>query len=294
MPFLRFLALAGLLLLVSPARAAPEEPVDLELVIAVDVSWSVDAVEARLQREGYVRAFSDSQVIEAVQSGFIGKIAVLYFEWAGMGHEKILEDWTIIKDAADAKAFAAKLRNRPYESGYRTSISEAIDFAVPRFEANGFDGKRRVVDISGDGANNYGRLVTVARDEALAAGITINGLPIVSSYVEGDRSWEPNLDLYYENCVIGGRGAFLVVANGFADFANAVRQKLVLEIAGRTLDESAVRHAGVIPRPGYLGLTGAAPEQGFVRVQERGLERAIPPCDIGERRWMYRYGGYGN
>lgn len=294
MSFPRFLALAALMLMGPSARAAPEEPVDLELIIAVDVSWSVDAVEARLQREGYVRAFSDPQVIEAVQSGFIGKIAILYFEWAGMGHEKILEDWTIIKDAADAKAFAAKLRNRPYETGYRTSISEAIDFAVPRFEANGFDGKRKVVDISGDGANNYGRLVTAARDEALAAGITINGLPIVSSYAEGDRSWEPNLDLYYESCVIGGRGAFMVVANGFADFANAVRQKLVLEIAGLPVEDATARHAGAISRPGHLGLSGAAPDKGLIRVQERGIEHAAPPCDIGERRWMYRYGGYGN
>ena len=276
--------LASFLLLLfglqTPAQAG-DEPVDLELIIAVDVSWSVDAVEARLQREGYVTAFTDPQVVEAIQSGFTGKIAVLYFEWAGMGHDKIVQDWTVIDDEASAKAFAARLSKARYETGYRTSISEAIDFAVPRFVGNGFEGRRKVIDISGDGANNYGRLVTLARDDAVAQGITINGLPILGEVSgEFDRAWTPNLDLYFEHCVIGGRGAFVVMANGFQDFAGAIRQKLVLEIADRLPPQRApaVRHADASP----LVLIQAP-------AAESGDGRSIPPCDIGERRWMYQY-----
>ena len=260
------------------------------------MSWSVDRVEAKLQRDGYIAAFTDPQVIEAIESGFIGRIAVLYFEWAGMGHNRIVLDWTEIGDAASAKAFAARLAGRPFESGYRTSISEAIDFAVPQFEANGFDGKRKVIDISGDGANNYGRPVTQARDDAVAAGITINGLPILGD--DGnqyDRSWVPNLDLYFENCVVGGRGSFVIAANDFTNFAGAIRQKLVLEIADRgpAPEAAPIRHAGDVPA-GFRGMAVPA-DDGRPRVlaQSRIEERQAPPCDIGERRWMYRY-GYGN
>lgn len=226
--------MVGIWLAAAPATVAlAREPVDLELVIAVDVSNSVDAYEARLQREGYVAAFSNAQVIEAIQSGFFGRVAVLYFEWAGLGFNRILMDWTIIQDAEGARAFAAQLGRQSYISARRTSISEAIDFAVPLFEKNDYIGKRKVIDISGDGPNNSGRPVTQARDAALAAGITINGLPIVeNSPSYSSFAWIPDLDLYYENCVIGGRGSFMIVANGFEDFANAIRQKLVLEIAG--------------------------------------------------------------
>jgi hypothetical protein len=274
-----FLALWG-----ATAARAGDEPVDLELIIAVDVSWSVDATEARLQREGYVTAFTDPEVVEAIQSGFFGKIAVLYFEWAGMGHDKVVQDWTLISDEASAKAFAARLSQARYETGYRTSISEAIDFATPRFVGNGYEGRRKVIDISGDGANNYGRLVTLARDDAVNQGITINGLPILSDVSgEFDRAWTPDLDLYYEHCVIGGRGAFVVAANGFQDFAGAIRQKLVLEIADRVPAKRpppTVRQASVSP---LVFVQGQAPSG------ESGDGRPIPPCDIGERRWMYQY-----
>jgi hypothetical protein len=273
-----FLALCA----AAPARAG-DQPVDLELIIAVDVSWSVDATEARLQREGYVTAFTDPDVVEAIQSGFLGKIAVLYFEWAGMGHDKVVQDWTVISDEASAKAFAARLSKARYETGYRTSISEAIDFATPRFVGNGYEGRRKVIDISGDGANNYGRLVTLARDDAVNQGITINGLPILSDASgEFDRAWTPDLDLYYEHCVMGGRGAFVVAANGFQDFAAAIRQKLVLEIAdlAPVKRRPATRHGSVSP----LILVQAQTPTG-----ESSDGRSIPPCDIGERRWMYQY-----
>ena len=216
-----------------PSRAG--EPVDLELVIAVDVSFSVDEQEARLQREGYIAAFLSPVVVNAIRSGYHAKIAVTYFEWAGMGYNRTVADWTLIHDAASARAFAETLAAASFGSARRTSLSEAIDFAKPRFEQNAYDGRRRVIDVSGDGANNWGRSVVQARDEAVAAGITINGLPIVSD--RPDRFSGPsnaNLDAYYETCVIGGQSAFMVVAKGFEDFGQAIRKKLILEIAGAT------------------------------------------------------------
>ena len=230
-------------------------------MLAVDVSGSVDPEEARLQRDGYVQAFLDPRVVEAVDAGFLGRIAVLYFEWAGFGYNKIIADWTVIGGADDARAFSAALAAKPIVTGRRTSISEALQFAVPLFDGNGFAARRRVIDVSGDGANNFGRLVTQSRDEAVLAGITINGLPIVNGRASRfGRPPMPDLDLYYRNCVIGGRSAFMVVANTFTDFARAIRRKLILEIAGRTL--------GRPPSP----------------VRRVAVRRA-PPCDAGERRW---------
>ena len=283
---LRQAALAGTILglLAGAAEGQAREPVDLELVIAVDVSNSVDRYEARLQREGYVSAFSDDRVVEAIQSGFLGRIAVYYFEWAGAGHMRPVMEWTVIEDVESARAFAAELGTKPYSSARRTSISEAIDFAVPQFERNDYDGKRKVIDISGDGANNWGRLVTLARDEAVAAGITINGLPILEDGPGyGSSFYVPHLDLYFEHCVIGGRGAFMIAANGFEDFANAIRQKLVLEIAGRTPDGAPERHAEA-STAGPLGLSRPTDGRPLDLAQDRGRDRPIPPCNAGERR----------
>ena len=236
--------------------------VDLELVLAVDVSGSVDPEEALLQRDGYVQAFLDPQVVAAIRSGFLGRIAVVYFEWAGFGYDRIVVDWTPIGGADDARAFSAALAGQPIVTARRTSISEALQFAQPLFDRNGFQSRRRVIDISGDGANNYGRLVTLSRDEAVTAGITINGLPIVNDRPSRfGRPPMPDLDLYYRDCVIGGRSAFMVVADTFADFARAIRRKLILEIAGRTPGRPASR----------------------VR---RVAARRAPPCDAGERRWQ--------
>ena len=237
-------------------------PVDLELALAVDVSRSIDAEKARLQRGGYVQAFRDAGVIDAIGSGMLGRIAVALFEWAGTGHTEVVVGWTLIEDKADAEAFADKLSRRLPSTARRTAISGAIDFALPWFEANTFEGTRRVIDISGDGPNNGGTAVTTARDRAVAAGVTINGLPILD---DGGGLFSrfniADLDLYYRDCVIGGPGAFLVVADSFRDFARAVRRKLILEIAGRT----------------------DARKPGFLPAQAAAKARASPPCDIGER-----------
>jgi len=250
-------------ILASPRMADAETAVDLELALGIDVSRSVDLAEARLQRQGYIQAFRDPEVIRAIQGGVLGRIAVGYYEWAGFGYAKVVVGWTLIDSEASARAFADRLGGNLPQSARRTSISEAIEFAIPWFENNGFSGSRRVVDLSGDGPNNWGNLVTVARDRAIAAGITINGLPILDR--NGDfysRFNIPDLDLYYRDCVIGGPGAFIVVANNFDDFARAVRRKLILEIAGRTPAELALR-----VRPAQAGLAARVP----------------PPCDIGER-----------
>ncbi len=243
------------------AGPAASEPVDLELVLAVDVSGSVDPEEARLQRDGYVAALSDPDVIRAIRQGMLGRIAVTYVEWAGAETAYTVVEWGLIKDDESARDFANKIANAPLQTALWTSISNAIEYALPRFKNNGFEGTRRVIDISGDGPNNQGGLVTQRRDLAVAAGITINGLPIVNDRAS-PFGWPalPNLDLYYANCVIGGPGAFYVVANSFKDFARAVRKKLILEIA-----------------------KGSPHERLF-----RAAARTPPPCDIGERRvqWL--------
>jgi len=262
--------LAGLLLpagLAGPAAADADTPVDVALILAIDVSRSIDAEEGRLQRQGYVQAFRDPELIRAIGSGFIGKIAVGYFEWAGAEYAWVVVPWTLIDGEKAAHAFADALSRHNAVSERRTSISNAINFAVRWFDGNGFKGTRRVVDISGDGPNNDGELVTVARDKALAAGITINGLPITqNSRGLYSRFNIPNLDLYYRDCVIGGAGAFMEVAVDFPDFARAVRRKLILEIAGRR-----PRHADTV-----------------VPAQAGPDARVPPPCNIGEQI-MLRY-----
>lgn len=228
-----FLTLAAAL---AAAEAAPvlkaSEKVDLELMFAVDVSESIDAQEARVQRGGYVAALRDPLVLAAIRRGKWGRTAVAYFEWSGEGRQRQVVDWSIIHDAASARRVADALARAPIGAGRWTSISGALDFARLRFGANGFDGERRVIDISGDGFNNVGRPVTAARDRAVAEGITINGLPVI--HRPKNFTWPPMpfLDLYFRNCVIGGPGAFMVVSKTLKDFAAAVRRKLILEIAG--------------------------------------------------------------
>ncbi len=213
--------------------AALDLPVDLELVLAVDISGSVDEVEAVLQREGYIAALRHPQVIEAIESGMFGRIAVTYVEWAGDHYQRTMLDWTLIDGAPSAYAFADALAESPLVTEHWTSLSTAIDYAVPLFDHNGFEGFRRVIDISGDGYNNRGRPVEWARDEAVAAGITINGLPIVNDRPNPWGSRPPvDLDRYYEQRVIGGPGAFIVVAEDYVAFARAILSKLLLEIAG--------------------------------------------------------------
>jgi hypothetical protein len=224
---------------------AEDLPVDLELVLAVDVSGSVDEVEARLQREGYIAALRHPRVIEAIRGGILGRIAVTYVEWAGVEFQRTLLDWTLIEDQESAAAFADALAEAPLTSERWTSISGAIDYAVPLFDGNGFKGLRRAIDISGDGYNNRGRPAEQARDDAVAAGITINGLPIVNDRPNPWGGLAPqNLDLYYEQRVIGGPGAFIVVAKDYSAFASAILSKLLLEVAGEQPPPGALAAAG--------------------------------------------------
>ncbi len=227
-------AVVAAVLIAAPRVAAPVAPqhVDLELILAVDVSESMDKDEARLQRAGYIKAITDPRVVAAIRSGVLGRIAVAYVEWSGAAKQRPVAGWTLIDGAAGARAFAAALSRAPIGTGRWTSISGAIDFAVPMLEANGYEGTRRVIDVSGNGTNNHGRPVTLARDAATARGITINGLPVIHKRVNFNWPPMPYLDEYFRRCVIGGPGAFMVVATNMADFAAAVRRKLIREIAG--------------------------------------------------------------
>jgi hypothetical protein len=211
--------------------------VDTELVLAVDVSNSMDPEEQQLQREGYVAAISSREFMQALRSGTHGKVAVTYFEWAGLYDQKILMPWRLIDGPESAGAVASELMHAPYRRAPRTSIYGALQFAKPLFDASGYRGLRRVIDVSGDGSNNMGPQVTLMRDEVLAAGITINGLPIMlkraNTYGMYGMTME-NLDVYYEDCVIGGPGAFVIGIKELGQFKEATRTKLVLEIASRT------------------------------------------------------------
>lgn len=256
----------------KPPRMPPRMDVDLELLLAVDTSGSIDEEEGALQRKGYIAAIQSRVVLSAIRSGRLRRIAVAYAEWAGEGFQQVVAGWHIVRDAASARAFAKALAAAPIGVGPYTSISGAISFAVPQFAGNRFRGARRVVDISGDGPNNSGEPVTPARDRAIRAGITINGLPIINNRPSRFGFMPmPNLDLYYRKCVIGGPGAFIVVANTFRDFARAIRRKMVLEIAGRRPEDA--EKIRFIP----------------AAARRRGLRRA-PACDIGERIMRQRLG----
>jgi hypothetical protein len=260
--------------LFSAGWAAAAEPVDLALLVAVDVSDSIDGREARLQRNGYIAALNDPAVLAAIRSGGRRRIALSYVEWAGFGHYKVVVDWRVVGSAADAQAFAAALARVPVESRRRTSISDAIVKSIAQLAKNPHPATRRIIDISGDGPNNYGPLVTIARDRAVAAGITINGLPIRPNPSETETHGAIlDIDLYYQDCVVGGPGAFVVLANGFDDFAHAVRRKFILEIAG-----------GAPPQPGLAADPGGG---AWDRVRWR-LAAATdrPTCNIGEWLWF--------
>jgi hypothetical protein len=211
---------------------AQGEPVDVLLVLAVDVSRSVDEDEARLQREGYRAAIADPQVIEAIRGGMIGAVGLAYVEWAGAEFQRLTLPWRRIATAADAVQWAAALTEAPRASLSWTSISGALDFSRKTLAEAPFEATRRVIDISGDGVNNSGGPVEPARARVLAEGIVINGLPIVNDRPTFGRMPPIPIDEYYRDQVIGGAGAFLVVAADFASFGLAVKRKLIREIAG--------------------------------------------------------------
>jgi hypothetical protein len=219
-----FVALALLVAVASPATAQTE--VALQLVLAVDASGSVDMRRFDLQKQGYAEAFRNTQVLRSIRSLMTGSIAVTMMQWTGPRLHVQVVDWTPIKDEASANAFAAAIEAAPRQLfGGGTSISGAIDYSRLLLEQCPFPATKKTIDISGDGSNNAGRSVTQARDEAVAANIGINGLPILSL--------EPYLDKYYADNVIGGPGAFMIPARDYDTFADAILKKLITEIAGR-------------------------------------------------------------
>ncbi|MFZ2158638.1 MAG: DUF1194 domain-containing protein [Bradyrhizobium sp.] len=237
--------------------------VDVELILAVDVSYSMDMDELALQREGYAQAIVSREFLQALKTGPNGKIAVTYFEWAASGDQKIIIPWRVIDGPETADAVANEIMKTPIRRASRTSISGAINFAMPLFDENPHRGLRRVIDISGDGPNNNGSPVTAARDAALEKGIIINGLPIMVKEPSYSTMDIDHLDFYYEDCVIGGPGSFVVTIKERDKFKEAIRTKLVLEVAGRTPERPIVPVASKEPRVN---------------------------CMIGEKIWQDRWG----
>jgi len=237
------LALFGCLLAAPPVRAA--ETVDLLLVLAADVSRSIDDGEFDLQRKGYAAAMSDPRVLGAIVGGKHRSIAVTFVEWAGDQEEKTVIDWAVIRDEEGAGTVGAAILAAPRSYLGRTSISGAIDFSVDQFASAPATSNKRVIDISGDGTSNSGRQVNEARDDAVAKGITINGLAIINNAANpgfASHTHPPGgLPAYYKENVIGGTGAFLLVVENFGTFADAIAQKLVAEIAGLPLRRHVAR-----------------------------------------------------
>jgi hypothetical protein len=239
--------------------------VDVELILAVDVSYSMDMDELAIQREGYAQALVSKDFLQALKSGPTGRIAVTYFEWAASSDQKIILPWQLIDGPEAADAVAAEILKAPIRRASRTSISGAINFAMPLFDENSYHGLRRVIDISGDGPNNNGAPVTLARDAALEKGVVINGLPIMVKEPSYSTMDIDNLDYYYEDCVIGGPGSFVITIKDRDKFKEAIHTKLVLEVAGRT------------------------PERRIVPVADKDKEPRVS-CMIGEKIWQDRWG----
>lgn len=228
-------AAALLLGALSFAPVALAADVDLLLVLAADVSRSVDAAKFQLQRDGYAAAVADSRVLETIRAGRNGRIGLSFVEWSGIGAQRVVVDWMSVGDSAAAKDFGDRLLEAPRSFADRTSISGAIEFAMAHLARAPFDARRQTIDISGDGTNNSGRDVSELRDQAVAKGITINGLAILS---QTPLPWNPEhtnppggLDHYYRTNVIGGPGAFVMVAKNFETFGDAIISKLIAEVA---------------------------------------------------------------
>ncbi len=249
-----------------PAQTAPtddggsRQQVDVSLVLAVDISYSMDPDELELQRQGYIQALKSPEFQEAVRKGVHGRVAIAYLEWAGPQSQYLIAPFMIIDGPETTAELASTIARAPLRRAYRTSISAAIDRSVELLEQSNIDALREVIDVSGDGPNNQGRVVTQARDDAVAKGISINGLPVMvkrPGYLDLD-----NLDDYYRACVIGGPGSFVIPIYDKAQFADAIRTKLVLEIAGQFPPRQLFDHA----------------QQGSDQVN----------CTAGERQWRPR------
>ncbi|MCA3636034.1 MAG: DUF1194 domain-containing protein [Methylobacterium sp.] len=258
-----FLAFAGS----APANAQDSDlfpgtgpDVDVALVLAVDISFSMDIDELNLQRTGYIEALTSPLVLDAIRKGMVGKVAVTYIEWAGVNTRHVIADWSIIEDQASAEAFVQKLREAPVRRARRTSVTTAIEFSIDRLKQAQVRPIRRVIDISGDGPNNEGGLVTRARDAAVEAGVVINGLPIIIK-----RGWSSpydvdNLDDYYRDCVIGGPGSFMLTITEKDQFAPAIKQKILRELASPSQNDVTATPA-----------------------------RGETDCTMGERQWRQQW-----
>ena len=226
-----------LALLPHTARPADPTAVDLALVLAVDSSRSITESEALTQRAGYIHALRDKRVASAIKGGPIGRIAITYIEWSSPYHQVVVLPWRVVSDEASAKKMAEDLENTPYVPGTTTSISGGLDFSAKQFRNMDYEPSRKVIDISGDGYSDFGRPVADARDDAVKAGITVNGLAVIVPRANTYRQAAPaDLDAYYRDNVIGGPGSFYLAVLKLEDFSRSVLQKLVLEISGRTPD----------------------------------------------------------
>lgn len=269
------LGAAALAVLLGPGLSPVEaEPVDVQLVLAVDVSLSMSPDELEIQRRGYAAALIHDSVLEAIAGGAHGRIAVTYVEWAGVSMQRVVVPWTAISGRSDAESVVEKLSAGPPNSARRTSISAALEFGGDLFAESGFEGKR-VIDVSGDGPNNQGAPVTLVRDRLVRQGITINGLPLMTRGGFSSVFDVADLDRYYGDCVIGGPGAFMIPVNDWTQFPEAVRRKLVLELAGGASPSGAFAVAGDPP----VVLAAAEP---------------AADCLLGEKVWrdrLWRYEG---
>ena len=254
--------LAAVTVGLGAAQGAAAEIVDVELILLVDVSLSMSPDELAIQRDGYAAALRHENVIEAIRDGVHGRIAVTYVEWAGVTVQNVVVPWTIVAGREDAEKVAERLTLHPPASARRTSISGALSFAYDLFAETSHRGMKRVVDISGDGPNNQGGLVADARDALVEQGVTVNGLPLMTNGGLASAYDVPDLDRYYAECVIGGPGSFMIPVNDWAQFPEAVRRKLVLELAG-----------GGLGRP--LPILPAAAQEPY-------------DCQIGEKMWRDR------
>jgi hypothetical protein len=250
-------------------KAANSVEVDVELVLAVDISYSMDMDELALQRDGYANAVASQEFLNALKQGTHGKVALTLVEWAGVADQRVVVPWRLVDGAASAQAASEEMARAPVRRSFRTSISGALMFSATLFDNNGYRGIRRVIDVSGDGTNNQGPIVTQVRDDVVAKGIVINGLPIMLKLATGFFDLA-DLDRYYADCVIGGTGAFMIPIKEKSEFQTATRRKLLLEIAG------------------------LEPPARLIRVQAPAEEEKMD-CMIGERQWRrYMDGRFPN
>ena len=237
--------------------------VDVELVLAVDISFSMDPEEQELQREGYIHALTSNEFLRALKDGIHGKVAITYVEWANINERRVIVPWRLIDGPEAADAFVAEIARAPYRRASRTSVSGALEFSAQQFQNSGYKGLRRVIDVSGDGVNNNGPPVTIVRDEVVAKGIVINGLPIMLKPTVGSGMDIDGLDIYFEDCVIGGPGAFVIPIKERDKFKEATRTKLVQEIAALPTTPQVIPASSSAPRVS---------------------------CLIGEQIWQQRWG----